>query len=92
MIIRLPIPLPRNTNKISVRKFRSGVLSLTKSRFPVTAINTYRNAKKTALILILRLRFLVVMIIRNGAEMITKKANSWSGEKVSLRKSQPKTK
>ena len=48
------------------------------------------KAKKTALILTLRLRFLVVKTMRVGAAKIIIKATSWSGEKVSPKKNQPR--
>jgi len=76
---------------ISVQKLMFGLLNFTNNRLPMTAINTYRKVKRMARTLTLRLRFLVVRMMRMGAERITTKATSCSGEMVSSKNIQPST-
>ncbi len=91
MMMALPVPLPRKTMAISVQKLIFGLLNFTNNRLPVTAINTYRKVKRMARILTLRLRFLVVRMMRMGAERITAKATNCNGEMVSPKNIQPST-
>ncbi len=65
---------------------------LTKMRLPTTEIKTYKNANNNARKVVLRLRFLVVKIIKNGAARMTKNAISCSTEMLSPRKMKPSTK